>query len=126
MVSQLIEESVDLPGQPATLRDAADCDLPSSATFFPSPEKIGWEIAAVLAVSLSADLEPWVARYSQVGHRDEFLWKWCRRGVEVTTQSCVDPKLFDRVCDTKVLGVVLDVLLDDVADHERDLGFLEH
>ena len=126
MSSQSIAEQLDPSIPAATPAHAADCQPQAPTTFLPSPEAIEREIAGVMAVTLSADLEPWVARYAQVGHRNEFLWKWCRRGVEATALSCVDPRLFDPVCDTRVLGVVLDVLLDDVADNERDLGFLEH
>ena len=61
----------------------------------------------------------------KVGHRNPFLWNWCRRGVEITMLSCVEPSLEDAVCDTRVLGIMLDVLLDDIADHHKDLAFLE-
>ncbi len=67
----------------------------------------------------------WVDGYAQVGKRNLYLWKWVRQGVEVTTLSCVRPELFDFACDTKVLGVVLDVLLDDIADRKGDPDLLE-
>jgi hypothetical protein len=96
-----------------------------AALRLPSDEEIKGEIAHVLQKQLSADLLPWVDGYAQVGKRNLYLWKWCRQGVEVTSLSCVAPELFDFVCDTKVLGVVLDVLLDDIADQHRDRGMLE-
>src|SRR5438105_9623902 len=88
---------------------------PPSQAFFPSAEAIEREIASVLALELTSALAGWVEGYTRVGHRNAFLWKWYRQGVGVTTLSCVRPELRDIVCDTKVLGVVLDVLLDDVA-----------
>jgi hypothetical protein len=91
----------------------------------PSEQEIKAEIAHVLQKQLNADLMPWVDGYAQVGKRNLYLWKWVRQGVEVTALSCVEPELFDRVCDIKVLGVVLDVLLDDIADQNRDAGLLE-
>jgi hypothetical protein len=91
----------------------------------PSAEEIQAEIAHVLNKQLNPDLMRWVDGYAQVGKRNLYLWKWVRQGVEVTTLSCVDPKLFDFVCDTKVLGVVLDVLLDDIADRKGDGELLE-
>lgn len=91
----------------------------------PTESEIKGEIAHVLNKQLSADLMPWVDGYAQVGKRNLYLWKWVRQGVEVTTLSCVDPARFDFVCDTKVLGVVLDVLLDDIADQKRDADLLE-
>jgi len=60
-----------------------------------------------------------------VGQRNRFLWKWCLEGVSLTTLPCVDPQLRDTNNVTKVLGVVLDVLLDDVADQSGQESFLE-
>ena len=40
-------------------------------------------------------LEPWAAEYAKVGHRNAFLWKWCREGVTLTTLPCIDPELRD-------------------------------
>ena len=93
--------------------------------FLPSPEAMEREIADVMTIKLSDDMQPWVEGYAKVGHRNPFLWNWCRRGVEVTMLSCVDPALSDAVCNTRVLGIMLDVLLDDIADHHKDLAFLE-
>src|SRR4051812_35257196 len=91
----------------------------------PAPEEIKAEIEFVLNKQLSADLLPWVDGYAQVGKRNLYLWKWVRQGIEVTTLSCVKPQLYDFACDTKVLGVVLDVLLDDIADRGGDPALLE-
>jgi hypothetical protein len=91
----------------------------------PTPEEIKAEISHVLNKQLSSDLLHWVDGYAQVGKRNLYLWKWVRQGVEVTTLSCVDRQLYDFACDTKVLGVVLDVLLDDIADRGGDAQLLE-
>jgi hypothetical protein len=93
--------------------------------FLPSPEAMEREIADVMTIKLSDDMQPWVEGYAKVGHRNPFLWNWCRRGVEVTMLTCVDPALSNDVCNTRVLGIMLDVLLDDIADHQKDLAFLE-
>jgi len=61
---------------------------------------------------LPDDLDYWVGQYATVGHRDAFLWKWCLEGVSLTSLPCVDPKLRDTNNETKVLGVMFDVLLD--------------
>lgn len=68
------------------------------------------------APSLSPDLLEWISDYSEVGERDPYLWRWCRQAVEITTLSCVPPERRERLGDTKTLGVMFDVLLDDVAD----------
>src|SRR2546422_1612291 len=105
-----------LTKQPGTAGDAVA--LPTST-------EIKAEIEHVLHKQLSSDLVGWVDGYAQVGKRNLYLWKWCRQGVEVTTLSCVQPELFDFACDTKVMGVVLDVLLDDIADRGGDPELLE-
>ncbi|MBI3465141.1 MAG: hypothetical protein HY000_19110 [Planctomycetes bacterium] len=91
----------------------------------PSPERIREEISHVLNKTLSSALEHWAAAYAQHGKRNMYLWKWCRQGVEVTTLPCVLPELREELCDTKVLGVMLDVLLDDIADQKGDDDLLE-
>jgi hypothetical protein len=102
---------------------------PANSSFpgagLPSPERIGQEIAYVLNMNLIPRLEHWAARYAEVGKRNIYLWKWCRRGVDITMLPCVAPELRDDVGDTRVLGVMLDVLLDDVADQRGDAALLD-
>jgi len=74
---------------------------------------------------LPATLDFWVNEYGDVGDRDPFLWKWCLEGVRLTALPCVDPGLRDANNVTKVLGVMVDVLLDDVADQSGPARYLE-
>ncbi|HWB11527.1 MAG TPA: hypothetical protein VG826_20015 [Pirellulales bacterium] len=99
--------------------------LPLTGEGLPTAERVQEEIAFVLNKTLSDDLAHWANEYSKVGHRNMYLWKWCHQGVAVTTLSCVSPEYFDNVCDTKVMGVILDVLLDDIADRKGDDALLE-
>lgn len=99
--------------------------LPLTGDGLPTAERVQQEIACVLNKTLSPRLEHWAAQYAKVGHRNLYLWKWCRQGVEITTLPCVMPEFFDEVCDTKVLGVMLDVLLDDLADRGGDGALLD-
>jgi hypothetical protein len=94
--------------------------------YFPTSERVRQEISCVLQKELSPDLLQWVGKYECVGRRNSYLWKWCHQGVELTTLSCVQPELRDHLYDTKVLGVMLDVLLDDIADQQGDPSFLEY
>ena len=100
--------------------------LPPAGNGLPTLDKVEREIANVLERQLSPALAHWVEGYAKVGRRNTYLWKWCRQGVEVTTLPCVLPGLKDQLCDTKVLGVILDVLLDDVADMKGHGDLLEH
>jgi hypothetical protein len=94
--------------------------LPLTGEGLPTPERVLEEIAYVLKKTLSPALGHWVNEYNKVGHRSVYLWNWCHQGVLITTLPCVLPELVADVCDTKVLGVMLDVLLDDVADRKGD------
>jgi hypothetical protein len=78
----------------------------------------------ILATALSPTVSDWVDRYSRIGQRPVYLWKWCVRGLDLTTLPCVVPTLKDELCDTKLLAVMLGVLLDDVADQAADRAFL--
>ncbi|MCS6915642.1 MAG: PilZ domain-containing protein [Myxococcales bacterium] len=72
-------------------------------------------------------LEQYIAGYAEIGmkHRQRFIWQFTRVGVEVEMLPCVDPELADLVNDIKTLGVMVDVLLDDLADEVRDRRRLE-
>lgn len=98
--------------------------LPLTGEGLPTADRVQQEIACVLNKTLSPRLEHWAAQYAKVGHRNMYLWKWCRQGVEITTLPCVMPEFYDEVCDTKVLGVMIDVLLDDLADRSGDDALL--
>jgi len=82
---------------------------------------------AIAKIDLEPAFVPFCRGYTGVGHRDGFLWKWVQRGIDLTALPSVDPtwKSFDRTA--KLLGVMLDVLLDDVADncHFKDGRFLD-
>jgi 1-deoxy-D-xylulose-5-phosphate synthase len=74
---------------------------------------------------LPEPLDLWVGEYGKVGNRDVFLWKWCLEGVSLTSLPCVDSEVRDTNNVTKVLGVMVDVLLDDVADQSGPARYLE-
>ena len=99
--------------------------VPAGPDFWPSAERIRSEIESVLNKKLSPDFAGWAEGYGRVGRRTAYLWTWCRRAVELTTLPCVAPEYFEDVCDTKVLGVMLDVMWDDVADQDGDSSLLQ-
>ncbi len=89
------------------------------------PARLRAAIDRVRQRTLPTELDYWVQEYGKVGHRPPFLWNWCLEGVTLTTLPCVDPELRESVCTTKLLGVMLDVLLDDVADQSGPGDYLE-
>jgi hypothetical protein len=66
-----------------------------------------------------------VARYETVGHRDGYLWRWARANIEGTTLSFVPDGAREALTQTKLLYVILNVLLDDLADRRGDGALLE-
>ncbi|MBW3542628.1 MAG: hypothetical protein KY476_20385 [Planctomycetes bacterium] len=91
----------------------------------PSPERVEWEIQEMLATEPGPDFLRWVDEYAAVGKRNPYLWRWCRRAVELTTLSSVAAEWREELIDTKTLGVMWDVMLDDVADRGGDPRMLE-
>lgn len=79
----------------------------------------------IRAVEFSADVKHYIERYTSVGHRGDFLWRWAHVGIGQTTLSCVLPELYEGVRDTKLLAVILNVLLDDLADRDASAEVLE-
>jgi CRP-like cAMP-binding protein len=79
---------------------------------------VPWQdtLAAIRAIELPPLVLGWIERYSAVGHRGMFLWKWCWRGLEETELACVPPEARLELRSTKLVCVILNVLLDDLAD----------
>jgi len=82
-------------------------------------------LAEVHTIRLSPFVQSFVDRYEQVDKRDAFLWKWAYRGIDLTTLSTVPASLRASTRDTKLLAVILNVLLDDLADHRGSETLLE-
>ena len=130
-------DSCESPGSsPSSLRltqldelielELADGEPDSACTdFLITEERIAREVELLRHKQLSRQLAVWVDEYARVGCREPYLWKWCRQGTEITTLSGVRQDKYDELCDTKVLGVMFDVLLDDVADQKGDVELLE-
>jgi hypothetical protein len=130
----MIQSSLESPAQPLSpvefaelvaLKERRKETAPAAMTFLPSPERIRHEIEKMLGEETSPYLSRWVDRYALVGKRNPYLWKWCRKACEVATLPCVDAALRDSLCDVKTLGVMLDVLWDDVADRGGNGELLE-
>jgi hypothetical protein len=73
----------------------------------------------VLGQQLSAELARWIRQYQAFGPRDLYLWRWCALGVRLTMLPCVVEPWREHVCDSKVLSIMLNVLVDDVADRRE-------
>lgn len=81
--------------------------------------------AAIWAKPFRSDARRWIAKYTEVGDRDPYLWQWCLHGIELTTLPCVAEELRTPGHDSKLLSVILCVLFDDVADRSRNPLWLD-
>lgn len=84
-----------------------------------SEGELEYERAQIAGRRFTPVVEEWLDRYRRVGHRDVYLWRWTGHAVDLITLSCVAPAWRAHVGETKFLAAMFNVLLDDVADRER-------
>ncbi|WP_257462716.1 hypothetical protein [Archangium lipolyticum] len=77
------------------------------------------------SIQLPPLVERYIAAYEEVGHRGAFLWRWCWRGVEETSLPLVPAEWKEHLLTTKLLAIILNVLLDDLADQRGSETLLE-
>ncbi|WNG19593.1 hypothetical protein [Cystobacter fuscus] len=80
---------------------------------------------ALRSIQLPPLVERSIAAYEEVGHRGAFLWRWCWRGVEETCLPLVPAEWKEHLLTTKLLAIILNVLLDDLADQRGSEALLE-
>ncbi|MCY1080547.1 cyclic nucleotide-binding domain-containing protein [Archangium lansingense] len=82
-------------------------------------------LTSLRSIQLPPIVERYVAAYEEVGHRGAFLWRWCWRGVDETTLPLVPEDWKEHLLSTKLLAIILNVLLDDLADQRGSEQLLE-
>jgi len=82
-------------------------------------------LASLRSIQLPPVVEQYITAYEQVGHRGAFLWRWCWRGVDETTLPLVPAAWKEHLLSTKLLAIILNVLLDDLADQRGSEQLLE-
>jgi hypothetical protein len=87
-----------------------------TSTATPKPVDVRQEVESQ---QLSQTILKWIEAYSAFGPRDLYLWKWCALGIDLTTLPCVDAGLREHLRDTKLLSIMVNVLLDDIADRRE-------
>lgn len=81
-------------------------------------------------IKLPRDLRNWIEKYdSSCGERNDFLWKWIYK---LTTSrnpgimlSCVPQDKAETVARLKVILSIFVIIVDDIADRDKDKGLLE-
>ncbi|MRG94793.1 hypothetical protein [Polyangium spumosum] len=112
--NDLLRRANDAPSRLVPLLFLPEC------SFVAMKERIG-------RYPLSPLLESFIQEYQAVGmpHRNKFLWKSTRMGMDVVMFPSVSHDLKPLVNDIKTLGAMADVLLDDLADEQQDRERLE-
>jgi hypothetical protein len=90
-----------------------------------NPASLSERISAIQNFSLSLEVQDFISEYSKYGDRDGFIWKWVYEGLRLTALSSVESTLWNKVQTIKLLGVMLDVMLDDAADQIQDKALVE-
>ena len=91
-------------------------------TLLTDPEEgftvISWPetFESIRVIDLPSLSRHWIARYSAVGSRGLFLWKWAWRGVEETELTSVPEVWREHTRCTKLLAIILKNLLDGLAE----------
>jgi hypothetical protein len=88
----------------------------------PAAGRVGCQ--QVVEQQLSPTIERWATAYQGLGPRDLYLWKWGAAGASMTMLPCVSPQHHAHSCDTKVMSIMFNALLDDVADCREQSGLL--
>jgi hypothetical protein len=73
-------------------------------------------LASLRAIALPPVVESYIDRYEKLGHRNAFLWRWCWRGLEETALATVPERWRLHTLSTKLIAIILNVMLDDLAD----------
>ncbi|MDR4506434.1 MAG: PilZ domain-containing protein [Candidatus Scalindua sp.] len=99
--------------------------LPAHVRNLSNPASTVNEMTGIQNISLSGELKKFISEYGKHGERDEFIWKWVYRGLQITSLSCIDTSLKEQVQTIKFLGVMFDVMLDDAVDQIQNKVLVE-
>ncbi|MCA9528268.1 MAG: hypothetical protein KC549_18415, partial [Myxococcales bacterium] len=73
-------------------------------------------LGALRAIELPGTVTSFIARYKQVGDRGSFLWRWCWHGLQSTCLLPADAPWRAHTLAARLVAVILNVMLDDLAD----------
>ena len=90
-----------------------------------TPEKIRKVNEEVQNIKLPPLIKKWVKEYEKVGERDEFIWKWTYLNMQNLTLPTVLKKYRKSVLIAKLSSIILNVLVDDLADKRKNKKMLE-
>lgn len=88
-------------------------------------ERVKSEIEAIQKIRLPSKLQESVKEYMKVGGRSPFIWKWSYAFLKKHTLPIVPKKHKKQVLIAKFLSAVINVLLDDLVDKQKNKDLLE-
>ncbi len=100
------------------------CPVISRITKDLTSKRIKEKIGEVQSVSLPEEIKRWVERYEEVGRRKDFIWKWTYLKAEELTLTSVPENRRKEILVPKVLTIIINALIDDIADEKKDRGLL--
>ena len=86
-----------------------------------TPERIEREIKAIQRIKLPPELEKWVKEYEKVGERKEFIWKWLYKMNKISSFFEISKSQSYLLYKIKTLFNMLIILIDDVAEKNKDV-----
>lgn len=97
-----------------------DSDGEYSPLLLLDKDELKLEMERIARSTLPKTILPYAEMFSRVSERNPFLWKWCHKGAILTTLPCIDRSYFKSVVDTKLIGFMFAVLVDDISDEMQD------
>lgn len=90
-----------------------------------TPDRVKSEIDAIQKVRLPAELQKLVKEYMKAGGRPAFIWKWVYFLLKKHTLFPMSKKLENQALLAKFSVVMINVLIDDLADKQKNKELLE-
>lgn len=94
-------------------------------TLVSQPEAADRIVAGIQALKLPPFFEELAQRARAFSRRPAYIWKWCYQAMKALTLNSVDSSFESILSGAKFAGFLFSILLDDLADEEKDSRLLD-